>query len=257
MKFVIVCSEKDEAGMNIYNHLKPFNLEVHLLKEDSVYCENDHPAWKKIKADFIIFATRHKSQQQRKNLSIHAPGNLKQADFGGQPGKLCNTSAFFLKHMFQVLNKEAENSGYDSILEVTHHGPLIDKPCCFIEIGTTISEWQDEKAGEIIARTIKKAIETFSNKKFISAIGIGGPHYAPNFIKIQLNSEYAISHIISEYAFPLTKEMVQEAIEKTTEKTETAIIDWKGMGKSEQKQEIIKILESLNLKVIRTNNIEK
>ena len=67
------------------------------------------------------------------------------------------------------------------------------------------------------------------------------------FNKIQLNSDYAIGHIIPEYILPLTKEIILEAISKTKEKPEIILLDWKGLGNSEQKQEIINLLNSQGL----------
>jgi D-aminoacyl-tRNA deacylase len=257
MNFIIIASNKDEAGKNIFRHIHedyPM-LNHYLIPEDSIYAENIDKKFPS--GNFFIFATKHASQQSRKTLSIHAPGNWNKADFGGQEGKICLTSAFFLKHLFQILNQEAKNSNYECTLEVTHHGPYLNKPCCFIEIGSSEEQWKDEEAGKIIARTIKKAIKTFNpNQKWKTAIGIGSPHYCPNFNKIQLNSELAISHIIPSYAFPITLEMLKEAVNKTQEKVEITILDWKGM-KGEDRQETIKILNQLGLKYKRTSEVKE
>ena len=94
------------------------------------------------------------------------------------------------------------------------------------------------------------------NKNYISVIGIGGPHYCPGFNKIQLNSNYAISHIIPQYVLPLTENMLKQAEQKTTEQIKTVLIDWKGCGKSEQRQEILNIVEKYGLEHIRTNKIK-
>lgn len=263
MKFVIIASSKDEAGKNIfkYIHENLHSLNHYLITDrDTIYADNiDKEIGKD--ADFIIFTTKHQSQQHNKTLSIHAPGNWKQADFGGEEGKICPTSAIFLKHIFKILNKNAENSGYSCTLECTHHGPYIEKPCLFIEIGSTIEEWKDEKAARIIAETIDKAIKTFNEREaerqYTSAIGIGGLHYCPSFNKIQLNSKYALSHITPEYALPLTEEMLTQAINKTIEKPQIILLDWKGMGKSEERQKIIKLLEKKGLKYLRTSEVEK
>lgn len=251
-KFAIITSNKDIASKNIAKQLELIGITPIVIDEDSIYAENID---KKLDADFLIFATKHKSQQHNKTLSVHAPGNWNRADFGGKPGKVCPTSTFFLKHIFQILNKNAENSGYQVSLECTHHGPYIETPCCFIEIGSTEEEWKDVEAARIIAKTIKEAIETPA-EKFKSCIGIGGPHYCPSFNKIQLNSEYAIGHIVPEYHLPLTAEMLNEAIKKTTPEPKLAITDWKGLGNSEQKKEIINLLEKFKLEIIRTSNIK-
>jgi len=265
MRFAILCSEKDEAGKNIfkYVHENLPSLNHHLLTDkDTIYADNIDKTLLK-DYDFIIFATKHQSQQHNKTLSLHAPGNWNKADFGGKQGKICPASALFLKHIFQILNKNAQGSEYSCTLECTHHGPYIKKPCCFIEIGSTIEEWKDKQAAKIIGETIKEAIDSFNEKEsslenlWLSGIGIGGPHYCPNFNKIQLNSCYALGHIIPEYAFPLTEEMLNQAISKTVPKPEIILLDWKGIGKSEERQKIIKLLKKLGLKYLRTSEVEK
>lgn len=190
-------------------------------------------------------------------MSLHAPGNWRSADFGGKAGKVALTSSLIMKYLFQKLNKnyiESGMQGYEITLEVTHHGPQIAKPCCFIELGGSELQWKDKEAAKIIAKTIMD-MQNFEKKNYIPAIGIGGPHYCPNFNKIQLNSEYAISHIIPEYSFPLTDSMLGEAIKKTQEIINTAIIDWKGCGKSDERNRTIDILKRAGLEIKRTSEI--
>ena len=49
----------------------------------------------------------------------------------------------------------------------------------------------------------------------------------------------------------------QKKEQKTLEQIKQVIIDYKGCGKSEQRQEIIKLLEGSGLKVKRTSEIGK
>ncbi|MEM4230479.1 MAG: D-aminoacyl-tRNA deacylase [Candidatus Pacearchaeota archaeon] len=256
MNFKILASKKDLAALNIAKELSNLHIDVQLLEHHSIYSENID---KQIPGDFYIFVSMHKSEKEFKSLTIHAPGNWHNADFGGNPEKVCPTSAFFLKHIFKILNEKAKDSGYLVSLEVTHHGPYLEKPCCFIEIGSTEQEWIDEKAGKIIAETIKEAIESFDKAngyKYTAAVGIGGPHYCPNFNKVQNGSGYALGHIIPEYALPLTETMLKEAIEKTIEKPRVAILDWKGLGKAEQRKKILKVLEKHAMQIIKTSQIK-
>jgi len=263
MKFVTIASKKDEAGKNIFRHIHKDQtfLNHYMIEEESINADeignrfNDY--------DFIIFATKHESKKGKPSLTVHAPGNWGKARFGGKKGEVCKTSSRFLKCLFNSLNKEAKNSGlnskYNVTLEVTHHGPYLEKLCCFIEIGSSEKEWQDKNAGEVVARSIKRSINSFENRDYndsVPVIGIGGPHYAPNFTKIQKNSKYALSHIIPQYVFPINKEMLEQAINKTEEDVRTAIIDWKGL-KSKERQEAINLLNSLGLEYKRSNNVEK
>jgi len=263
MRFAIAYSKKDLAGINIIQQFKKIafapDLPIIELKKDSIYSENIDklPEFRNI--DFIVFATKHKSAKETKTLSLHAPGNWRNADLGGQSGKICNTSAQVLKYLFQQLNKNSEElkNKYQITLEATHHGPFIEKPCCFIEIGSTEKQWQEKEPAKVLAKTILSLQNFKSNKKYISAIGIGGPHYCPNFNKIQLNSEYAISHIIPRYQLPLTQSMLQQAEEKTTEQIRIILLDWKGCGNSEQRQKTLEIIKQAGLEVKRTDEIKK
>ena len=260
MNFIILASSKDLAGKNIFKHIHELGgVNHYLISEDSIYAENIDKKFPS--GNFFIFATKHKSQEARRTLSIHAPGNWNKAELGGQDNKVCLTSAFFLKHLFITLNQEKEkaNLDYEITMEVTHHGPYLGKPCCFIEIGSSEEQWKDEEAAKIIARTINKAIKTFDqakNQKWKAAIGLGSKHYCPNLNKIQLNSNYALSHIIPNYALPVTQGIIEEAINKTQEKVEIAILDWKGMP-GRDRQEAVKLLNQLGLKCLKTSEIEK
>jgi D-aminoacyl-tRNA deacylase len=262
MKFAVLYSKKDAAGINIAEQIKELFLPQILiieLSKEIIYSEKIDKDKRLKDFDFLVFASKHKSKQPHKTLSIHAPGNWRDGRLGGKPGQVCMTSALVLKYLFQKLNEnaQAEKSGYECTLECTHHGPYLEKPCCFIEIGSSENEWKDKDAGKIIAKTISQLIDYEKNHAYKAAIGIGGPHYCPNFNKIQLNSEYALSHIIPGYAFPLTPAMLKQAFEKTQEHVFSILLDWKGCGKAEKRQEIINLLKDLGLEFLRTDKIKK
>ena len=273
-KFLIVASKQDKAGINITTELSQFrknpvlsafasdkpNFDFYLVDKETIFTEN-LDLEKINKYDFVIFASKHESESKEKTLSLHAPGNWRTADYGGTSGKICRASALFQKKMFEVLNKNAEQyhlKDYKITLEATHHGPLINKPCLFIEIGSTENQWGDRKAGFVIATTIRDTLEQFKPNPYAEiAIAIGGPHYCPNFNKIQLNSNVAIAHVIPSYAIPITKEMIQQAMDNTEEEIDFALLDWKGLGKAEQRQEVLKILDELYLDYKKTGEVGK
>jgi D-aminoacyl-tRNA deacylase len=259
--YLIVASKLDRAGINITTQLSQFgNFNFYLVDGEVIYTKNLD--MNKINHyDFIIFASRHKSEQGGKTLSIHAPGNWRKAEFGGQDNKVCKTSALFQKQFFEKLKGNSEKfhlKGYDLTLECTHHGPLIDKPCVFVEIGSTEIEWKDRKAAFIVARTIFETMRDFKENPYNEiAIGIGGPHYCPNFSKIQMNSNIAISHIIPQYAFPITEETIQEAIQGTVEDIDLFLLDWKGIGNSEQRQQTLDVLNKFYIQKKKTSEVSK
>ncbi len=262
--YLIIASKKDKAGINITTQLSQFpreNFNFYLAEEEIIYTEN-LDLERISRYDFIIFASKHESEKKEKTLSIHAPGNFRSAELGGENTKLCRTSAHFQKQLFENLNKNVDASGlgqrYKVTLECTHHGPLINKPCVFIEIGSTQTEWEDRRAGFILAKTILETIREFKPNPYREiAIGIGGPHYCPNFNKLQLKSNVAFSHIIPQYVFPLTEEMVREAIDKTEEEIDFAVLDWKGLGNAEQRKQILAILNKLYINYKKTSDVGK
>lgn len=260
-KFLIVASKKDKAGINITTQLSKFGkFDYYLIEEEIIYTKNLD--LEKIHSyDFVIFASKHQSEKKEKSLCVHVPGNWRSADFGGERGNVCKSSALFFKQLFEKLNENATNhniKGYNVNMEVTHHGPLIEKPCLFIEIGSSENEWTDRKAGFVVAKTIQETIEDFKENPYNEiAIAIGGPHYCPSFNRIQKNSNVAISHIIPIYAAPITEEMIKEAIEKTEEEVDFILLDWKGLGNSEHKQRLLDFLKSFYLQCKKTREIEK
>ena len=54
-----------------------------------------------------------------------------------------------------------------------------------------------------------------------------------------------------------TEEIIKEAIEKTEEEVDFALLDWKGLGKAEQRDEIIRNLDKLYIRYKKTSEIEK
>jgi len=272
-KYLVIASKKDTAGINITTQLSQFRknpvltlmdreksgFDFYLVEDEIIYTEN-LDLEKINKYDFVIFASKHKSEKKEKTLSVHAPGNWRNAELGGESGKVSKTSALFQKQIFGKLKTNAEQyhlDEYKVTLECTHHGPLIGKPCIFIEIGSTETEWKDRKAGFAVAKTISEIVNDKENPYNEIAIGIGGPHYCPNFNKIQLSSNVAVSHIIPQYALPLKEEMVKEALDKTDEEIDFALLDWKGLGNSEQRQQALEILDKFYVNYKRTSDIEK
>lgn len=272
-KYLIIASKDNIAGINITTSLSQFRKNPILvglqnnkpgfdfyLPEKNMLYEENLDLERINKYDFVIFASTHKSDKNLKSLSIHAPGNWRNADLGGKQGKISKTSALFQKFMFEKLRANAGiyklDNEFEITLECTHHGPLINKPCVFIEIGSSENEWKNRRAGFVIAKTIADTINNFKPNPYREiAIGIGGPHYCPNFNKIQLKSNIALSHIIPNYVQPITEEMVLEAIDKTDEEVDFALINWKGLGISEERQKVLDILEKNYINYKRTSDV--
>ena len=102
-KFLIVASKLDKAGINITTQLSQFGeFKFYLVDKEIIYTENLD--LEKINSyDFVIFASKHKSESREKTLSVHAPGNWRLAEFGGEKNRVCRSSALFMKHIFEKM----------------------------------------------------------------------------------------------------------------------------------------------------------
>ncbi|MEM2419668.1 MAG: D-aminoacyl-tRNA deacylase [Candidatus Bathyarchaeia archaeon] len=201
--------------------------------------------------ELVIFLSRHSSEKGIPTLSVHTPGNLGKAEFGGITRKLSVAPANAMKTALKVMAQLAKERvlAYKVSYECTHHGPSLDVPAMFVELGSTPKQWADMEAARVIAHAAIETVANFKKREAQAAIGIGGPHYNEKFTKIALESNIAFGHIIPKYAIPeIDEEILSQCIQKTLEKVELALLDWKGI-KGEDKQHIVEMLKKLGLRI--------
>ena len=274
MQIAIISSSKDPAGLNIRNSLielfefektdEKFDgndvfqldripnkiIKSYLIEGDLIFSEDID---RKIDADVFVFASKHRSKENTKSFAVHPIGNWDKAEFGGQEKKLCPSSAVLLKNLFIELNNSAKYSGYELTMEATHHGPYAEKPSVFCEIGSTEKEWNDKENGKTMAKAIIEGLKN-ENKNYKIAVGIGGPHYCSNFNKVALRTDIAFSHFCPKYHLDkLNEDLIKQSIEKTKEKIDFIVLDWKGLGT--EKQRIVELLKNMNLEMKRSDQI--
>ncbi len=248
MKILLVVSKRDEASMNIYNHLKEYLnynfIEVKIIDEMHIYHDLN------VDHDYVIFLSKHSSKAEIKALTLHHIGNFRDAEYGGKPNTLVLAPAALTNHIFhsieQVLNEKKYQEikeNFDLTLEATHHGPYVNKPSVFVEIGSTEKEWKDEKLGEIWANALKLAFDNIQNLKDFekrpTAIYLGGLHYSKATKFLQ---EYNIGHICAKYNFPITKEDIKRMINATIPKPKIVLVEKKGV---KERQKVLEMLEEL------------
>ncbi len=258
MKKVIVTSLEDPASVNI----RKFLLENYNFKEtgeefdgNPVYKEGDlhlitingrkieAEYLNNIEADLIIFASRHAAKSGIPTLTVHADGNWCENTLGGKPEKISIAPALYMREALLSLKelRDENNLSYDVSLEVTHHGPNLDIPSLWVEIGSTETQWNDLKAAEIVAEVIYRLRK--EPRRVPVFVGFGGTHYAPTFTKIVLEKEYAVGHMIPKYALDCVSErLIAEAYLRTIPTPDFGVIDWKGCN-STQRNKIIKVFE--------------
>lgn len=176
------------------------------------------------RSEVIIFASKHRSKDGRKTLTVHHTGNFDEARFGGRPQELATAAPRAALSVIRSLKDSV--TGYNVSYEATHHGPSeLTVPSVYVEIGSTDVEWKDDKAGEIVAKAILAIREDLDVPVYV---GIGGNHYAPRETALALEANVAFGHIIAEHAIPLlTEKTFVQAFERSG--TRLAYVDRKSI----------------------------
>ncbi|HID71161.1 MAG TPA: hypothetical protein EYP29_00245 [Thermoplasmata archaeon] len=174
---------------------------------------------------FIVFLSRHKSEKGLRSLTVHPTGNFKKPLFGGKERDFSFSEPYYqsfaLRTLFKFWKSQNELKDFSISFEATHHGPYLNTPGFFIEIGSTEKEWNRKEAGALLGATVfetlnKWASEKTKKEKRTTAIGVGGGHYAPRFSQYAVGKDYDFGHIVPGYACEtLDPELCQKLIERT------------------------------------------
>lgn len=267
---LIVASNKDIASLNIKKQIlnnysftkvsKEFKenpvyeatfsdrlVKLVTLKEESVYAQNITNSFTNL--ELIVFISRHSSASGTPTLSTHTPGNLAEAKLGGIPRKISVSPANAMRDTLKAMArlKEEMQLDYDVCYECTHHGPSLNVPTMFTELGSSPTQWKDLEAAEAVAQATIEAVSNFSNFPAKAVIGIGGPHYNDKFTRIALKDDLAFGHMIPKYALPhIDLKILNQCVEKTLERVQLALLDWKGI-KGEHKPKLVETLKKMNM----------
>ena len=264
---LFIASTKDTAGMNIAKQLidhYSFEKLSETFHNNPVYSKRlDNKETKLLFVNteivdtqflgnlftpqLMIFLSRHSSAKGIPTLSVHTPGNLSEAKFGGKPRKVSISPAAAMKNALQEMKKLAEKSelDYEVSYECTHHGPSLDVPAMFVELGSSPEQWKDLEAAAVVAdAAVAAAIDCLPCSV---ALGIGGPHYNKKFTKMALTNQKAFGHMIPKYALAeVDAEMIRCCVERTLETVDSVVLDWKGI-KGEHKPKIVAGLDEIGL----------
>jgi D-aminoacyl-tRNA deacylase len=269
---LIVASKKDTASLNIkkqilkqysfkknsktfqknsiYNlNLNGKDITLVTLSQESVYAQNLPECFPN--SEIVIFVSRHSSASGKPTLSVHTPGNFDEAGLGGLPRIVSVSPAKAMSNALKALLhfKEKLRIDYDVSYEVTHHGPSLDVPAMFVELGSSEKQWRDTKAAAAVAYSTMYAAVNFSKPANYcsSVVGIGGTHYNQKFTFMALVGEAIFGHIIPKHAVcKINSEMLFQCREKTFERVSLVILDWKGI-RSEDKPKLLTALEDVGL----------
>ncbi len=191
-----------------------------------------------------IFLSRHSSSKHMPAFTVHSEGNFSDnADLGGRPRSLSIASPSNMLGVLQSINR-INKTGVPVTYEATHHGPFLNFPSFFAEIGGNEDSIENKSYAELMARAIRDSMERNAEYDKV-AIGIGSTHYPEKFTRLALEGKYAFSHIISRHNID-SVDMLASAINRSDRIAEVAVIEWKGL-KGADREVIIRELDRLGI----------
>lgn len=266
MTVIIVSSTKDHASTNIkknlleqtsWDEIELFNglpvFEHSLMKDIKIVTINDRKIRhenldKEIKNNLgiepkqIIFISKHTSKMKKPTLTVHPLGNYGIAKFGGKSRTLVPPAPKLMTHLLRLIKKnlQSTNLSYHVCFEVTHHGPYLEVPTLFAEIGSTEEEWIKKEPAKIIAKSLLELLKKFHYEEDYSddipvLLGVGGGHYAPRFTNVIFEKKAVFGHMIPSYHIDkniMNSEIFRKALD-STQNVSAVYFDKKALKKSQ------------------------
>ncbi len=196
--------------------------------------------------DLIYFLSKHSSAQGISAFTTHPTGNwTNEARLGGKPYELSYSAPLEMLESLRNL-KKPNIDGIEVSYEATHHGPLLKTPSLFVEIGGNPSTIENKEYAKIVGKAMHDTLYKNDIEFNKVVIGIGNTHYPMRFTRLALEKGYAFAHMIPKYAIEDNGSnffMLEQAMERSKDKVEGAIIDWKSLNSEARSKAIAKLNE--------------
>ncbi len=193
-----------------------------------------------IKTDLFVFLSRHRSSMGVASFTVHPLGNwTSRSDAGGTPGRLSVAAPWQMRNMLHQISN-SNKTDVPVTYEATHHGPLLETPSFFVEVGG--SEGIGEPHYDALAKSVCSYLTSDNDNVGKVALAIGGTHYPEKFTKLALEGRYAFCHIMPRHSCSYS-DMLKQGIGRSSPAAECAVIDWKGIRAPERDMAIKKLGE--------------
>lgn len=210
-------------------------LETHGHLYDAEYLNET------LDTDMVIFLSRHASESGLASFTAHSLGNWSdEARYGGRGRCLSVSSPDAMARVISAL-KRNNTAGLQVTYEATHHGPLMDTPSFFVELGGDDRILGNKGLARIAAAAVSEALVS-DERCDRTAIGIGGTHYPDKFTRLTLDGRFSFSHIMSRH-YVNNVDMIDDAVERSDRRAELAVIEWKSIKAADREIVISKLNE--------------
>jgi D-aminoacyl-tRNA deacylase len=146
----------------------------------------------------LVFPSIHRSERNVPCLTVHPLGNPgPTAEVGGRPRHFAPADPALMAAALRGLEERSGDAALPVTLEATHHGPEVDLPAMFVEIGFGELDAPSPEAVETLGAVLPR-LEPDPEDRV--ALGVGGGHYAPHFTDLVKRRRWAFGHILSRHA---------------------------------------------------------
>lgn len=145
----------------------------------------------------LVFPSVHRSESGAPCFTVHPLGNFgAAAEVGGVPHALVPAAPRLMTDALRRLAAAGEAAGLEATFESTHHGPVVQLPAFFAEIGYgTLPEPPSAAVRELTRVLGELAVDPRDRV----VVGVGGGHYAPHFTDLALKRRWAFGHLVSRH----------------------------------------------------------
>jgi D-aminoacyl-tRNA deacylase len=275
MSRLLVCSEPDLPSVNMKEALLSFHGWEDMGDDgvNSYICHGDtvmvtipdihvrHEDLDKeverfgVKIDEIIVMSKHSAKSGRPALTAHPIGNYHDNLYGGRANAVVRPAPALMTDALRRIVASNDMPDTQTCFEVTHHGPWMEKPTFFIEVGSEQTHWENKHAAEILAHVIE---DLDPHDEYPVAVGMGGGHYAPRFTEVALKYKVNFGHMLPNYQMEDSDDedivrMLRLACEATG--TKLVYLHRKSMKKPEERR-ISGLIESAGYEQISSSDLE-
>ena len=150
----------------------------------------------------VWFLSRHRAASGQPSLTVHPIGNHAKADFGGQAATLSPAAPRDMGALLRRLRHHRDIVGlqHQVTFEATHHGPRMQQPSLFVEIGSDEAWYDDRRSAEVLAAAVTDVLDGEGSIDGPVLLGVGGGHYVPQQTDRALAGEADFGHFVPAYA---------------------------------------------------------
>ena len=172
-----------------------------------------------------LFLSKHSASSGQTAFTVHPIGNLgREAKLGGAPRTLAPPDPAMATSLLRALWREARPLKVGATFEATHHGPRMEIPSLFVEVGSGPRDWEEEGYAAAVARAVVTGyLEQRGEAEGRVALGLGGGHYHPKHSDRAREEGLPFGHLVPAYALEGADEATLRSAAEQSRATTVAV----------------------------------